>query len=190
MRVITLGNPAPGRLDDALAEAARHDVTYHHVGSTLDPASACHTRTIELGRNTFDVGVEGLKAWVCHRGIGADVHPEGAPIAVGTNVLVVLRVGPVRLLVPDRIVAVLNEPNRFGFAYGTLPGHPERGEEAFLLERHPDGRTTATIRVAARGDWPIARLAAPIVRLLQRAALNRYLTALQRYTSQPTRTMP
>lgn len=190
MRVITLGNPAPGRLDDALAEASGHEVTYAHVGSTLDPAVACRTRTVELGHDTFDVGVEGLKAWVCHRGIGADVHPKGAPIAAGTDVLVVLRAGPIRLLVPDRIVAVVNEPNRFGFAYGTLPGHPERGEEAFLLERHDGGRTTATIRVAAQGDWLIARIAAPILRLLQRAALNRYLAALQQYASEPTRSMP
>jgi uncharacterized protein (UPF0548 family) len=92
--------------------------------------------------------------------------------------------------VPDRIVAVVHEPDRFGFAYGTLPGHPERGEEAFLVERHADGRTTATIRVAAKGDWLIARLASPIVRRLQRAALNRYLAALQRHATEPTTTMP
>lgn len=190
MRVITFGDPAPGRLDAALAEAARLEVSYDHVGSTLDPAVACHTRTVELGRDNFDAGVSGLKAWACHRGIGASVHPEGAPIAVGVTVLVVLRVGPVRLLVPDRIVAVVHEPDRFGFAYGTLPGHPERGEEAFLVERHADGRTTATIRVAAQGDWLIARLASPIVRRLQRVALNRYLAELQRYATEPTRTTP
>jgi uncharacterized protein (UPF0548 family) len=26
--------------------------------------------------------------------------------------------------------------HRFGFAYGTLRGHPERGEERFLVERN------------------------------------------------------
>ena len=190
MRVITLGDPDPGRLDETLREAAQLEVTYDRVGSTLDPTTDCHSRTVELGRDTFDAAVEGLKAWVCHRGIAASVHPEGAPIAVGTTVLVVLRVGPVRLLVPDRIVAVVNEPDSFGFAYGTLPGHPERGEEAFLIERRADGCTTATIRVVAEGDWLIARLAGPVVRRLQRVALNRYLAALQRYATEPTRTMP
>lgn len=188
MRVIALGTPALGRLDEGLAAASRLAVTYDHVGSTLDPAVACHTRTVELGRNTFDAAVDGLKAWVCHRGIGATVHPEGAPIAEGSTILVVLRVGRVRLLVPNRIVAVVNEPDRYGFAYGTLRGHPEHGEEAFLVERHANGRTTATIRVAAKGDWLIARLASPLVRCLQRTALDRYLAALQRYATEPAAT--
>ena len=188
--MITLGDPDPRRLDEAVGEAARLEVTYDQVGSTLDPAVDCHSRTVELGPETFDAAVEGLKAWVCHRGIGASVHPDRAPIEVGATVLVVLRVGPVRLLVPDRIVAVVNEPDRFGFAYGTLPGHPERGEEAFLVERHADGRTTATIRVTAEGDWLIARLGAPVVRRLQRVALNRYLAALKRHATEPTSPMP
>lgn len=190
MRVITLGDPDPVRLAEAWAEAALLEVTYDHVGSTLDPAVACHARTVELGQDTFDAAVDGLKAWACHRGIGATVHPEGAPIIEGSTVLVVLRAGPVRLLAPDRIVAVVNEPDRFGFVYGTLPGHPEKGEEAFLVDRHANGRTTATIRVVAEGDWLIARIASPLVRCLQRAALNRYLAALQRYATEATRTMP
>jgi uncharacterized protein (UPF0548 family) len=186
--VITVGGPDQRRLDETLREAARRDVTYRHVGSTMDPAVACYSRTVELGRDTLEATVEGRRTWACHRGIGATVHPEEAPIALGTTVLVVLRGGPIRLLVPTRIVAVVDEPDRFGFAYGTLPGHPERGEEAFLIERHPDGRTTATIRVLAEGDWLIARLAAPLVRRLQRVALNRYLAALQRYAADSTRT--
>jgi uncharacterized protein (UPF0548 family) len=43
----------------------------------------------------------------------------------GTDVLAHL--GPIR--VPCRVVYVLDEPERRGFAYGTLPGHPESGEE-------------------------------------------------------------
>lgn len=190
MRVITNGEPDQRRLDETLREAARLDVTYSQVGSTMNPAVACYSRTVELGQDTFEAAVEGLKTWVCHRGIGATVHPEGAPIALGTTSLVVLPAGPIRLLVPTRIVAVVDEPDRFGFAYGTLPGHPERGEEAFLIERHPDGHTTATIRVLAEGDWLIARLAAPVVRRLQRLALNRYLAALQQHAAEPTRTTP
>ncbi|HUP86801.1 MAG TPA: DUF1990 domain-containing protein [Acidimicrobiales bacterium] len=186
--MITVGEPDQQRLDETLREAARLDVTYGHVGSTMDPAVAGYSRTVELGQDTFEAAVEGLEKWVCHQGIGATVHPTGAPIALGTTLLVVLPVGPVRLLVPTRIVAVVDEPDRYGFAYGTLPGHPERGEEIFLIERHPDGRTTATIRVLAEGDWLIARLAAPLVRRVQRVALNRYLAALQQHAAEPTRT--
>lgn len=186
MRLISFGHQTPDRLDETLSEAADLEVTYDHVGSTLSPTAPCHSRTVELGDDAFDAGVEGLKAWVCHRGIGASVYPEGAPIAVGETVLIGLRAGPVRLLVPNRIVAVVDEPDTYGFAYGTLPGHPERGEEAFLVERHAGGRTTATIRVIAEGNWLVVRLASPIARLLQRAALDRYLASLQRFVTEST----
>jgi uncharacterized protein (UPF0548 family) len=35
-------------------------------------------------------------------------------------------------------VYVIDEPDRFGFAYGTLPQHAESGEERFSVEYHPD----------------------------------------------------
>ena len=55
---------------------------------------------------------------------------------------------------------------RFGFAYGTVGGHPERGEERFLVTRAPDGAVTASILAISRpGRWftwvglPLARRA-------------------------------
>ena len=39
---------------------------------------------------------------------------------------------------PCRVVYVVDEPDRRGFAYGTLPGHPESGEELFLVRYDPD----------------------------------------------------
>ena len=38
-----------------------------------------------------------------------------------------------------RVVFVIDEPGRFGFAYGTLPRHVESGEERFLVERDAAG---------------------------------------------------
>jgi uncharacterized protein (UPF0548 family) len=37
----------------------------------------------------------------------------------------------------SRILYVIDEPNRFGFGYGTTPLHVERGEERFLIEFYP-----------------------------------------------------
>jgi uncharacterized protein (UPF0548 family) len=42
---------------------------------------------------------------------------------------------------------VTDEADRFGFACGSLPGHPERGEEAFHIRRYPDGVVTFDIGV-------------------------------------------
>ena len=46
---------------------------------------------------------------------------------------VVSRIAP-GIATPCRVVYVIDEPSRRGFAYGTLPGHPESGEEAFIVE--------------------------------------------------------
>ena len=67
-----------------------------------------------------------------------------------------LGLGPLALSAPVRVVYVIDGPDRRGFAYGTLPGHPESGEEAFLVERRPDG--TVWCRITAfsgqRAGWP------------------------------------
>ena len=66
---------------------------------------------------------------------------------------------------PCRIVGVIEEEeDRWGFAYGTLPGHFEQGEEAFVVSRSTDGRVhfevTAfsrpgeTQRLSAPAPWP------------------------------------
>lgn len=92
--------------------------------------------------------------------------------------LVVLRYGPCRVVAPDRIVTVINESRCFAFAYGTLPGHPARGEESFAVERRADDTVRATIRVQATPATFLARVGTPIVKRFQAAALQKYLFAI------------
>ena len=58
---------------------------------------------------------------------------------------VIVHLGPVRA--PCRVVYVVDEPDRRGFAYGTLPGHAESGEERFVVRYDP-----ATDEVCAEVD--------------------------------------
>ena len=67
-----------------------------------------------------------------------------------------------------------------GFAYGTLPGHPESGEEAFLVRLEPGGDVVFTLRVFARLASPLARLGGPVSTVVQRLATERYLTVVRR----------
>ncbi len=77
-----------------------------------------------------------------------------------------------------RVVYVVDEPNRRGFAYGTLEGHPISGEEAFVVERRPDGVVFGHITAVSRpGRW-FTRLGAPVLSLAQRWMMGRYLDAL------------
>jgi uncharacterized protein (UPF0548 family) len=99
------------------------------------------------------------------------------PIEVGTNVAMSapLPIGFVDLTC--RVVAVVDEPRRRGFAYGTLPVHPETGEEAFLVVRDEHG-VRFDVQAVSGPRHPLGRLVPPVADRLQDAAVNRYLSAM------------
>ena len=132
-----------------------------------------------LGRSgeVFDRAAQALREWEVHRGAGLTVCADGPP-AVG---LVVAMSAPLPLGFIDvtcRVASVVDEPNCFGFAYGTLPIHPEQGEESFTVERADDGEVTFRIVAVSRPRHPLARLGPSVARRLQRAATERYLAAM------------
>lgn len=105
--------------------------------------------------------------------------PTGLGVVSGRDYTLVARIGPVRLREPVRVVDVVDLPDRRGFAYGTRPGHPVSGEEAFIVHRDADGTVWLTLRSltrAARG-WrhallPAALLAQPLYRRRYQQALR------------------
>jgi uncharacterized protein (UPF0548 family) len=112
---------------------------------------------------------------------GFTVEPgpgAGRRVQVGADYWLVASLGPFAVREPARVVAVVDQPARCGFAYGTLDGHPVSGEEAFIVYRTPDGHVWLTLRSLtrpARGAW---RLAFPAVLVAQRWYRYRYLRAL------------
>ena len=88
-----------------------------------------------------------------------------------------LGIGLPALGIPCRVVYVINEPDRVGFAYGTLPGHPECGEELFLLERDDAGRVTFTVSAFSKPATLLARAGGRLTRWAQDQMTNRYLRA-------------
>jgi uncharacterized protein (UPF0548 family) len=165
-------------LDTLLEQAQRAPLTYPDVGISLSGQDfPTWRRHLGDGPEAFDHASDALRNWAPQRSIGARVHPMGTRLVEGATRLIVLRVGPVDVVAPVRVVAIVDEPDRFGYAYGTLPGHPERGEESFIVERSAAG-VVATITVDARPGSLAARLARPVVELLQRRAIVAYLEAL------------
>lgn len=80
--------------------------------------------------------------------------------------------------IPCRVVSVIDEANRQGFSYGTLPGHPECGEELFVVERRPDGTLEFVVTAFSRPASLMARAGGPVTRWAQRTMTDRYLRAL------------
>jgi uncharacterized protein (UPF0548 family) len=98
----------------------------------------------------------------------------------GDTAVLLLGWGPLSLRIPVRVVYVIDEPTRRGFAYGTLPGHPESGEEAFVVEQRDDESVWLTIRAFSRPAHPLLWVGYPVLRLFQAYFTSRYEHALTR----------
>jgi uncharacterized protein (UPF0548 family) len=82
-------------------------------------------------------------------------------------------------IVACRIVYVEDEPHRFAFAYGTLPTHPESGEERFEVVRNGDD-VSFVVTAFSRPRQLLARIGKPIARAMQRRATVQYLDAMSK----------
>jgi uncharacterized protein (UPF0548 family) len=105
--------------------------------------------------------------------------PNGEPfLSPGETVNLLIPLWLFRVKAPARVVYVIDEPDRKGFAYGTLPGHPECGEELFLVERKEDDSVWITIRSFSRPASWAWWLVYPVLRASQAFYTRRYLKAL------------
>lgn len=86
---------------------------------------------------------------------------------------------------PARIVYTVDEPDAFGFAYGTLPGHLEQGEELFQVERDEHGDVYYKLRVMSRPMWWVARLFKGYARMQQATFRKDSYVSMKRALSAP-----
>ena len=76
------------------------------------------------------------------------------------------------------VTEVIDEQDRAGFRYRTVPGHPLEGEELFLVERI-GGRTVFTVSETSRPATLVAKL--PGARAVQARINERYLDAAEAF---------
>jgi uncharacterized protein (UPF0548 family) len=89
-----------------------------------------------------------------------------------------------------RIVYAFDEPNRYGFAYGTTTSHMECGEERFLVERLEDGTVWFDLYAVSRPKHILAKLFYPLARRLQRKFAVSAAKAMQKATERPADVKP
>jgi uncharacterized protein (UPF0548 family) len=151
------------------------------TGEVPDGYRGAHRRAVVgSGRADFERAAAAVLGWQAQRGAGLRVRATGPATQPGT--VVVLTAGLPRLGydLPCRVVWGQTEGDERGFAYGTLPGHPESGEECFLVRLTPEGEVVYEIRVFFRLASLAARLAGPLSLLLQRVATDLYVSAIRR----------
>lgn len=158
------------------------EVTYPEVGATRSgelPAGYRHVRRhvpLGSGLDVFHRAVAGLRGWRMQRGAGLRV-PASAP-APAVGVQVTFRV--VALRIPCEVVWVVDEGRRYGYGYGTLPGHPESGEEGFAVYLDDADQVWLDVRAFSRPAQWYARLAGLLTWLAQDLATQRYVSTMRR----------
>ncbi|MBF4458138.1 DUF1990 family protein [Pseudoclavibacter sp. VKM Ac-2867] len=161
------------------------ELTYAEVGATAEkrlPSGYHHVReslVIGHGRGTFERAATELLEGQAQRRAGADVQLSDVPLRKGSRVVMRLRIGPLRFRIPCLVVWAERTSTSCGFAYGTLPGHPERGEERFEVRLTETGAVVFSIvAFSAPGRW-FTRIGGPIARRVQTRMTRRYLEALR-----------
>ena len=138
------------------------------------------TKMIGTDPADFRIASEGLEVWAAHRGSGVEVFPAGAKLLAGSTVGIRTRQLGLWVVAACRVESVVDEPNRRGFVYSTLPDHPECGYESFIV-RFDSGEVVFEIEAVSKPGVALVRVVAPLTRDLQRRATKAYLDALHRY---------
>lgn len=162
------------------------------------------TIRVGTGVDDFRALAEGILGWEIQRRAGLTVKAE-ARARVGGRVVSGFGVGALRLPVPCEVVWTESGENRptsdgaasagatgavsagagplmAGFGYGTLPGHPASGEEAFVAILDADtedsgGAVHFRLLAFSRPAGLVFTLGSPITMLTQKLVTRSYLAA-------------
>lgn len=124
------------------------------------------------GPEVYERAKEALRGWRQFDLGWVRLLPPGAPIEVGATVGVLARHYGFWSLNTARIVYLVEGSGtveRFGFGYGALSGHAERGEERFSVEwSREDNTVQYDVLAFSRPKHPLAWLGYPFARMLQK----------------------
>jgi uncharacterized protein (UPF0548 family) len=137
-------------VSDRLAGA---ELTYQEVGATAGdlPAGYRHfacSVPVGHGRQIFARAGDAVCGWRVQLGAGLQVSASARTAAPGAVVIL------------------------------GLAGHPESGEEAFMIEHHDDDTVSLKITAFSRPATRLAKLTSPVGAIVQRQVTARYLRSL------------
>ena len=175
--MLSLRKPSADLIRRFLAVQANMPFSYAAVGATArtaPPGFVVDRTRIKLGEGepVFHSAKAALQRWEQFRLGWVEAWSPETPIQPGEVVAVMGWAIGLWWLNSCRIVYVVDESGpirRFGFAYGTLPGHVESGEERFLIEwDRADDSVWYDIMAFSRPNHILTRLGYPVVRRTQK----------------------
>jgi len=189
--MFTLTEPAEADVRKFISAQAHLPFSYAEVGATrTEPGNgASAPRGYNVDHNRIQLGsgaevyaraVEALQQWRQFELGWVSLVPRGVKIEEGATVAVKAWACGTWSLNACRVVYVVNEADRFGFAYGTLPDHIERGEERFLIEwNRTDDSIWYDIVAFSQPRHPLVRLGFPVARMMQKRFARDSLAAMR-----------
>lgn len=157
-----------------LASRQLLDFSYSEVGFTdknlpVNGYDNDHNRVL-LGHGTevWQAARRAIQSWKMFPGGWAFIQPENVPVRQGETLAMVIHLFGLYWLNPCRIVYTIEEEKRFGFAYGTLPGHIECGEERFSVEWLADNSVWYNLKAFSHPRTLLIKFGYPVARRYQR----------------------
>lgn len=172
-----LSEPSEARIDRFLATQRGLPFSYPEVGASrtgAPPGYPINHRRGQLGAGagTYKRALDAIRHWKMYDLPWTRLCWPATPVAVGSTVAVLAHHFGFWSLNASRIIYLIEDDGaieRYGFAFGTLPGHAEQGEERFTVEWHRhDDAVWYEVFAFARAKHPLARVGYPLTRLIQK----------------------
>ncbi|ADV66241.1 DUF1990 family protein [Deinococcus maricopensis] len=182
--MFSLRRPTAARVAAFRARAEAAGWSYAPVGGTRAGGPVrgyfLDRREVVLGHGeaVFARARRALRGWAPFAGGWPALCGTPAPVAPGVTVVLRVRTLGVYSLVANRVVYVVDEPRRFGFAYGALHGHVAAGEELFSVTHGADDAVRFSLLAFSRPQATLAYLGAPVMRAVQRRVGRAYARAM------------
>ena len=191
--MLRLSKPSRTSIDAFIAAQQNQKFSYPETGASRDRAprgyALDHNRVqLGVGVATYEKAKRAIRQWKMFDMPWIHLCWPQTPIETGATVAVVASHLGFWSVNAARIVYVLDHPatpQKFGFAYGTLPDHSEIGEERFTVELHPGDQTVWYDIYAFSRPEKLARLGYPFARMLQKRFAAHSKLAMRRFVDAP-----
>jgi uncharacterized protein (UPF0548 family) len=182
-----LSKPEPGEIRTFLSAQKNQSFSYGQVGASRGRPPGGYTTDhnrvwLGEGEEVFARAVKAIRQWKMFEMPWIQLCWPDAPIEEGATVAVLVSHLGFWSLNASRIVYVIEQDGsdkKFGFAYGTLVQHAERGEERFSVEFHSQDYSVWYDVCAFSRPSFLARLAYPFTRALQKRFARDSMSSMQ-----------
>jgi len=181
--MIRLSEPLTADIRDFLNNNALTEFSYRDLGCTRGRnVAGFNTDRLRIevgtGEETLEKAKRSLRDWRQFSTAWVRLCWPYKKLAPGTVVAVVAHHYALVSVNAARIVYVIDEPTRFGFAFGTLTRHVVRGEMAFLVYLEESGKVFYEVTSISRPAHWLSWVFYPLGRQLQTRFMRDSLHAL------------